>query len=204
MSKKSQVIDFTILEQLQISIKDYLYLAWFQNPDRYASLELNLSQHDLTNLKEQNYIKVDSSETVHLRQEAIDLIEYLKIDSFEKFEAPKIIKKSKRKISAEVVDRIDEYRNRWKGRKAGSMGSRQSCIDKLSRWMTTNPEYTFDQILKAADIYLDTEGRNITYLQRADYFIYKQENNKEESSRLSAFIDEIDTNVEADWTSTLN
>lgn len=209
MSKKSQIIDFKILDKLQISVKDYMYLAWKQSPDDYASLELVLSKHDTNHLQEKGYIKIekiDDTELAHLRQEALDLLEYLKIDSFEEFEAPKIVKKSNRKISAEVVGRIDEYRNKWKGRKAGSMGSRQSCIDKLSRWIITNPEYSFDDVLRAADIYLETEGMNSRYLQRADYFIYKQENNREESSRLSAFIDELDVQAESsrDWTSTLN
>jgi len=43
------------------------------------------------------------------------------------------------------------------------------------------------------------------YLQRADYFIFKREG-KEESSRLSAFIDEREDNeiIDDEWTSNLN
>ena len=66
-----------------------------------------------------------------------------------------------------------------------------------------NPEYNFDEILKAAQLYIDTEGRNITYLQRADYFIYKQDVHKGEASRLSAFIDELEEDNTIDWTSQL-
>jgi len=67
-----------------------------------------------------------------------------------------------------------------------------------------NPEYTFEQILNASELYINTEGRNTRYLQRADYFIFKQDVHKGEASRLSAFIDELDEiPTNGDWTSTL-
>ena len=198
--KKALVIDFVVLKKLGLTYEDLLYLYWLQNQTSYGYPG---KDYDTKNL-EGKYIKIDKNNEPHLRQEGLDLLEYLSIESFKKFENPKIIKKSKKKISAEVVERIDEYRIKWKGRKAGAMGDKKSCIDKLSRWMETNPEYSFDDILQAADIYLETEGTNRTYLQRADYFIYKQDNNKEETSRLSAFIDEIGTEMSTDWTSTLN
>jgi hypothetical protein len=201
MSKKSLIIDFIILKKLGLIPEDLLFLHSLFNPGLYkdSNDEININ-----NLEDKNYIKVDSSNKIHLRQKAIDLIEYLSIDSFKDFKSPKIVKKSKKKIKAEVVERINEYRNKWSGLKAGAMGDKQSCIEKLSRWMEINPEYSFEDILKAADIYLNTEGTNLTYLQRADYFIYKQDVNKDEVSRLSAFIDEIETDVNSDWTSHLN
>lgn len=86
------------------------------------------------------------------------------------------------------------------------MGGKQACIQKLSRWMKENPEVTPEQILEAADLYLSTEGRNPQYLQRADYFIYKQDSSKEEGSRLSAYVDDllIGPTEDEDWTSKLN
>tara|TARA_R110000851_G_scaffold315229_3_gene477586 strand:- start:11109 stop:11324 length:216 start_codon:yes stop_codon:yes gene_type:complete len=71
--------------------------------------------------------------------------------------------------------------------------------------MADNPEVTPDQILAAADLYITTEGRDPRFLQRADYFIYKQDSSKSEASRLSAYVDDIlmgSTND--DWTSRLN
>jgi hypothetical protein len=74
----------------------------------------------------------------------------------------------------------------------------------MIRWIKNNPQYTFEDILKAADLYIESLDGNYKYLQRADYFIYKKEG-KEESSRLSAFIEEININiVDSDWTSNLN
>jgi len=81
------------------------------------------------------------------------------------------------------------------------MGSLSTCKEKMKRWMRENPTYSPKQILNAADIYINSLNDN-TYLQQADYFIYKKDG-KEESSRLSAFIDEIDTKVTDNWTSVL-
>jgi len=83
------------------------------------------------------------------------------------------------------------------------MGSQKSCEMKLTRWMKENSEYSFDDILKAVDIYLESLNGDYRFLQRADYFVFKQENNREESSRLSAYIDEIGITQSGDWTTTL-
>jgi hypothetical protein len=105
-----------------------------------------------------------------------------------------------------IVDRIDEYRSKWKeathGRKPGIMGTKRACLDKMTQWMKENPEYTFDQILKAADLYLESVD-NIKYVQRADYFISKKENGII-SSRLSAFIEEVEDDTPlGNWTNEL-
>ena len=100
-----------------------------------------------------------------------------------------------------INNQIEEFRNKWKGLKPGSMGSLSACKDKMKRWMFENPNYSKDQILKAAEIYIHSLN-NYNYLQQADYFIYKKDAHGE-SSRLSAFIDEIDNVHTEDWTSTL-
>jgi len=82
------------------------------------------------------------------------------------------------------------------------LGSPDAIKEKLNKWMVSNPEYTPEQIYKAADLYLSKEGSNIKYLQRADYFVYKTENGIT-NSRLSAYIDEIDDFEEDGWTNEL-
>jgi len=104
-----------------------------------------------------------------------------------------------------IKNRLKEYRSKWKETgKPGAMGSPSACKDNLYKWMKENPEYSFDDILKAADLYIQTEGRNTRFLQRADYFIYKHDVNKVKHSRLSAFIEEIDNGYEEDWTTEIN
>lgn len=70
--------------------------------------------------------------------------------------------------------------------------------------MKENPEYSFDDILNAAKLYVKEFYSNATYLQNAEYFIFKQNSQKEESSRLSAYIDEINVEDNKDWTSQIN
>lgn len=206
--KKSLVIDFVILEKLNLSVKQLFILYLIVKKDKEVINLINRENLDyLTNLEDlenKKYIKLDKDLIPEARQSAIDLIDYLLIESFKELFSSKIIKKSKKRIKAEVVERIDEYRTKWKGLKAGSMGDKNSCIEKLSKWMEENPSYSFEDILNAVDLYLETEGANTRFLQRADFFIYKQDANKIESSRLSAFIDDASDGVEKDWTSNIN
>ena len=124
---------------------------------------------------------------------------FIELVSIDKSSSRKIVKKS----SNEEIDLfISEYRLLWKGKKVGSMGSLSSCREKMTRWMKENPTYTKEEIIRAAKLYLSTL-ENLRYLQRADFFIFKQEENKEESSRLSAFIEEIDDRPVEDWTNML-
>lgn len=198
---KALIIDFKLLEELDITINQFLFLYNLYLNDNI--FEIVISEEEEKDLQNKKFVKLYHGNN-ELRQSAIDLIELLTIDSNSKLEEDKNIKKSDRAVNLEIKDRIQEFRGLWKGLKPGSMGSLQSCKDKLTRWMKSNPEYSFDDIIKAAKLYLSTEGMNLRFLQRADYFIYKQENNREESSRLSAFIDEIDNGYEDDWTSNLN
>lgn len=95
---------------------------------------------------------------------------------------------------------VKEYRNLFKGLKVGSQGSLPACRDKLKRWMIDNPNYTREDVLKAARIYINTLD-NYQYLQQADYFIYKKDKYGEQS-RLSVFVDEEETK-ESGWSSEL-
>tara|TARA_R110000772_G_scaffold54130_1_gene123553 strand:- start:66202 stop:66816 length:615 start_codon:yes stop_codon:yes gene_type:complete len=203
--KKSLMLNFQVLEEIQLSISEFLFLT-----NIYLDNILNTSKFiiDVSDLEKRKFIKIienNDEKEIILRTKAIELIEFSLIDTEVSYSTrKKVIKKSRRQVENVVDDRINEFRDKWKGLKAGSMGSLKACKVKLSRWMHENPNYTFDKILDAADLYLSTEGLNTRFLQRADYFIFKQENNREESSRLSAFIDDVDANKVQDWTSKLN
>lgn len=197
---KSLIIDFELLNNLDISVNEFLYL--YNIYTDFNLINLDTDMVDIDKLENKRLIKVYDN-SLALRQDGINLIEMLLIDNNKTIkEENKNIKKSDRLINEEVNNNIKEFRELWRGLKPGSMGSLQSCKDKMKRWIKNNPEYSFDDIINAAKLYLNTEGRNIRFLQRADYFIYKQSNNREEESRLSAFID--DTAETDDWTSKLN
>ena len=113
------------------------------------------------------------------------------------------IHKSTRTIEEIVSSRVKEFRAIWSGLKPGSMGDPKACKVKLIKWMKENPEYDFDEILDASRAYIGSLD-NYNYLQRADYFIYKQESNKTNVSRLSSFIGEKGEDTDTgDWTTNL-
>lgn len=196
---ESILIDYNILKEVSLSLKEFLFL--YQLYLQEDIVEINSEEKE--QLQNKQFIKILEKEII-LRQESIELINFLLTDSKSSFiKKKKKITKSTRKINQEVDDRVDEYRFKWKGFKTGAMGSPKSCKQKLTRWMKENPKYSFDDILKAADLYIDSI-ENPRFMQRADYFIFKHTINKEEESRLSAFIEDIDkSQAEGDWTSTL-
>jgi len=200
---KYLIVNLEILQSKHISIAELLYLySLYTNNKDYIDVNVDLSK-----LEKQQFIKIitieNNEKTILLRDKSIKLIEFLTIEMNTSLEENvKTIKKSERIINTEL-ERIDEFRFKWKGLKSGAMGSAQSCKDKLNRWMKENPQYSFDDILKASDMYINSLNGDYRFLQRADYFIYKQENNREESSRLSAHIDEIDSFMKDDWTTNL-
>lgn len=200
--EKSLILNFKVLKEFNISIEEFLYLYFlYVEDEKYKNVDLN-------KLQEQKFIKItkeDEKIQITLREKSIELLEFFIVEIEDPLaKKEKTIKRSQRVINADINNRVEELRLKWKGLKVGSMGSLQSCKDKLTRWMKDNPNHTFDDILKAADMYIDSLNRDYRFLQRADYFIYKQENNREESSRLSAFIDEIETFDKNDWTTKLN
>ena len=194
MKKKAIILDFNILAEENLSVREFLALY-----DIYHNI---INKEFINSLQEKGFIKIkENEEKIILREKAKLLIEFLEIESLDPVKENKVIKKSIRVLNIKITDNfVDEYRNKWKGLKPGSMGSFSSCKDKLIRWLSNNPNYESEQILKAADIYLNSI-QNYQYLQQADFFIYKKEG-KDEHSRLSAFIDEIETKSEG-WASTL-
>lgn len=69
---------------------------------------------------------------------------------------------------------LKEYRPLFKGKKQGAMGDRYGCVQKMAMFMIVHPEYSKDDILKAAKSYIDSFGYSFVYMMQADYFIYKQ------------------------------
>lgn len=115
------------------------------------------------------------------------------------------VEREEEKIREYVKLNIHKYRMIFKGTKPGAMGAEKACVEKLTRWMMENPDYTFDDILNTARYYIDSLNGIYKYLRRADYFIFKRDGNKrEELSDLSAFIEEgkdFTLSTNEDWTS---
>ena len=193
MIENSYILDFQVLKEQNISINEFLGLIHLYE-------NLGTESNILGSLQQKQFIKLAEHEII-IREKGNLLIELLLIEKVNSVKSKKEIRKSERLVSNELNSFIEEFRDKWKGLKPGSMGSLSTCKEKMRRWMQENPTYSPQQILKAADIYINSLN-SLTYLQQADYFIYKKDG-KEESSRLSAFIDEINTKVTDNWTSQL-
>lgn len=184
-----------------LTVNEFLSLLVLDG--RYSQV---LDDEILKGLEGKNLIKIGES-LVELREEGIEIIQKYLIDDFnvKTKKVKQIHKKSERFVSKTVEENIDAYRELFRGLKVGSMGSLASCKEKLTRWMKENPDVTIERILKATQIYIGSVD-NMKYLKRADYFIYKVEEDKTEVSTLSSIIDEV---VEGkltnnDWTSTIS
>lgn len=193
MKDKAFILDFNLLAEQNLSIDEYITLIYLSN-----NILHNISENILNSLQNKQFIKAITNEEIIIREKGKIFLELISIDGLNSNENSKKIKKSSRIIDNEIDLFIKEYRQLWKGLKLGSMGSESACKEKLARWMKNNPTYSKEDILKAAKLYLDNIN-NYTYLQQADYFIYKKDANGE-SSKLSAFIEEIDSPLN-DWTS---
>jgi len=195
--KEAFILDLNFLEEQDIKPKDFLLLIQLSNGEEGSDF-----LEDFERLQDTGFIKIDPETNIIIREKGRLLLDFLSIESnYSDYKEKKIIKKSNRVINEGFDEFIEEYRNLWKGLKVGSMGSPMACKEKMLRWMGENPNYTKEDILKAAKIYINSLN-NYQYLQAAHYFIYKKDG-KEEDSRLSAFIEEKEVD-NTDWTTKLS
>ena len=193
--KEAFILDLNFLKEQNISPEEFLLLIELLS-EKDEDHSPNCYNHNL--LEEKGFIKKTPEYNFVLREKSKLLLDFLSIESnYSNYKEKKIIKKSGRVINEGFDEFIEEYRNLWKGLKVGSLGSYRTCYDKMKRWMSENPNYSKEDILKAARIYIKSLD-NYQYLQQADYFIFKKDG-KDENSRLSAFIDEQESN-NIDWT----
>ena len=191
------ILDLNFLKEQNLSVMEFVTLLQLDKIDINLTLDFSV----LYDLQEKQFIKIiknDNKNVYILREKSKLLIDFLSIDSnYSNYKDKKIIKKSNRIINEGFDEFIKDYRNLWKGLKPGSMGSENACKEKMERWRKENPNYSKADILKAAKIYINSLN-NYQYLQAAHYFIYKKDG-KEEDSRLSAFINEVEPD-NTDWT----
>lgn len=199
--KEAFILDLNFLKEQNLSVVEFITLLELNK----VKTDLTLDNNVLCDLQEKQFIKMfkDGNELVTIiREKSKLLIDFLSIESSHSdYKSKKIIKKSNRVINEGFDEFIEEYRNIWKGLKLGAMGSPGACKEKMLRWMGENPNYSKEDILKAAKIYINSLN-NYQYLQAAHYFIYKKDG-KEEDSRLSAFIEEKEVD-NTDWTTRLS
>lgn len=195
--KEAFILDLNFLKEQNLSAIEFITLLQLNEINTGLQLDLDI----LHNLQEKQFVKliIDKFGTnTIIREKSKLLLDFLSIESsYSDYKEKKIIKKSNRVINEGFDEFIEEYRKLWKGLKPGSMGSENACKEKMLRWMGENSQYSKEDILKAAKIYINSLN-NYQYLQAAHYFIYKKDG-KEEDSKLSAFIEEKEVD-NTDWT----
>jgi hypothetical protein len=77
-------------------------------------------------------------------------------------------------IEAQVEDFYDEYRKLFKNKKPGAMGSEATVKVNLAKFLEKYKQYSKEDILEAAKLYVDSFITDATYMRQADYFIFKQ------------------------------
>jgi len=200
------IIDKNVLDYYKITFDELLFLYYLFSGDKLSPNVDSLTEENLKTLEDKKLIKITTN-NITLREAGKELIEFYTISADLQFEKKKkTIKISDRKLNEQIDNFVDVFRSKWKGLKVGAMGDRTAVKSKLKRWIQANKGIELDVILKAVDLYINTEGRDPRFLQRADYFIYKQDTKKNEASRLSAYVDEIlqGANTDDDWTSKLS
>lgn len=198
--KKVYTLNLNVLANKNLSVQECVILISLTNID----FDVDIQQKHLESLEEKGFIKIiiEENEQIEIVKKKGKLfIESLQDNESNIANTHKITKRPQKFINTEINDFITTFRELWKGLKPGSMGSHNSCNEKMTRWMIENPSYTKEDILKASKAYLKSVN-DYRFLQAADYFIYKKDT-RGESSRLSAFIDEADTPND-EWSSQLS
>jgi putative ubiquitin-RnfH superfamily antitoxin RatB of RatAB toxin-antitoxin module len=194
---KAILINKDILEKKEITYEEIVALIALQE-----SYDFTFKDEIIENLENKKYLKLNNNSIV-VRQKGINFVNSLKKEiDYIGNKVQLVSKKTDREVNQEIEDRVEEYRNVFKGLKKGAMGSLTNCKQNLSIFLKNNPNNTFDQILNAAKVYVNSVN-DFTYLQRADYFIYKENSNKIKVSSLEAYIDESIDETNNNWTSNL-
>lgn len=203
------ILNFKLLKNNNISINEFLCLlkVYFSEQGSDINYTDDL-YHNYQSLELKKFIKI-KIETVenekrvkYILREKSKLLLEASFNDYDKVSITKVRNVSDKHIERLVSDRVMEYRLLFKPLKRGAMGSPEGCKAKLKRWLKNNPNYNFDDIIKAAKLYIQELNGDYRYLQQADYFIYKKVG-RDEVSRLSTFVEELDNAliVDAGWTS---
>jgi hypothetical protein len=87
---------------------------------------------------------------------------------------------------------VDEYRNLFKGKKPGTIGDRELCIKHLTWLLTEYPQYTKEDVMKAASYYISTCAKdNYQYLMKSNYLLSKEKSSTETSHDILTYLEEV-------------
>lgn len=197
-------IDVEKLMDYNVSFNQYMFLHFIYQKqqamfDTYISIfDKFFDKNSLDQLLDQDYLSLND---VRLGYRFSNMNVTPKfIDHF--IEKPFISKLAKEKVE----DWIDEWYELWpKGVKSGGStlvrSDKNGCLNKMKKFVKTNPQFTKEIILKATkDYLLNLRLKNYAYIQAAHYYIFKND-----VSNLAAscehVLDKINNNQETSYES---
>lgn len=98
-------------------------------------------------------------------------------------------------VEQTIRERIDEYRQLFKGIRSGSIGEKQKVINLLTQFCLENNK-SFDQVLETTKIYMSYTDFHL--ISNADNFISKVDKNGDEISLLKIAMEEQDMNGDSE------
>lgn len=180
----------TLINKAKVKSKDAAILLIYAIENNIEPACVLITEQDIQNLSKANVIYIDRKGKPQVNYSLLK---------------DKAKENKNKEIYDYVKDNIEEYRKLWKGLFTGSMGTPSACIDKLTEWLINNPQYTFEDVLKAANYWIDSKSKeveNLMILGQADYFIYKNVDGVQ-TSRLSSVIEEALENASTSGFETL-
>jgi len=163
-----------------LSLADYV-VCWLLHKKEIDLLNRVISpffENDLyEDLEYRGYIKMngDKLQDYEVRQKFLNVLKLSESDA---------------KI-ADVVLWIKDYRDIFKGKKPGGMGDPSQTTAKMKKFLEAYPEYTKDDIMKAAKHHVDSTAPSYQYMMYADYFIFKEDPQGGIKSRLLSTLEEL-------------
>jgi len=105
-------------------------------------------------------------------------------------------------LGANHKQNIEKYRETFPAKKLPSGKPARSNVKTLAenfRWFFNNYDYTWDEVLKATNLYVSEYKKNdYLYMKTSQYFISKQDKHKVKHSELADYCDMIRDGFERD------
>ena len=169
------------LEQLpsDLSLIELMLLYDHKNSDLIDTTQL------FNELENKKYVKW-TDEGVVLREKGLKVLSLIEM---EKNNPVKELIESK----DDIEDWIEEYRALFKSTGPGKTADVKTLVKKMRWFYKEYPELADkDLIMEATERYISTESlSSYRYLQRADYFISKEDSSKIKISRLASYCQDI-------------
>lgn len=172
----AQLWNIILNKGISLSYASFIYILYINDKETWFKLKNNniITQESLLWLLKHQYISTISSDNIpKITKKTIELFNKdLSLNS-------DINTKVELSIYDETLDVeswIQDFRNLFKGKKNGAMGQKILCVARMKEFISENPEYSKDDILRATEKYIqDKASSNYMYLRFAHYFIKKHE-----------------------------